>query len=260
MGSKNRQQMISRNWGPLLVLLSQIMSGLMNLCVKTLETKASHPISPFHILNIRMIITLVLSVIYCWVKDIKDFPAGPREVRWLMVVRSVGGCCSAIGFYFSLEYLPLAEASAFSLLAPLGCCIASALLMSGAMSKVQIGAAVTSTVAIFITAQPTFIAKHLGLVDNNPIEYANAYTKNMSKGIAFALFGAFGGAVSCFILHDLLIRTLHTGLTCSRFNEVCLHLYSTHREPCTPAHERKLLRSYNHSCGEHHDTFETRLE
>ncbi|KAG8169162.1 hypothetical protein KVR01_001911 [Diaporthe batatas] len=218
MGSKTRQ-CISRNWGPVLVLLSQILSGVMNLCVKLLETKSSNPISPFSILKIRMIITLTLSAVYCWMKDVDDFPLGPREVRWLMLLRAAGGCCGAIGFYFSLEYLPLAEASVLNLLAPLGCCIASALLMRGGVSTVQVVAAFMSAAAVLITVQPKFITQHLGLGDKGVVDYAGAGSRNMLTGIAFALFGAFGGAIEL------------TNLSPTKCAYTCVRLMGTRAHP-----------------------------
>ncbi|RYP62929.1 hypothetical protein DL770_009504 [Monosporascus sp. CRB-9-2] len=193
MGS-NTRQCLSINRGPLLVLLSQILSSLMNLCAKSLITKFAQPISPFSILNGRMIITLSLSSIYCWVKNIEDFPAGPKEVRWLMLLRAVGGCCGAIGFYCSLKYLPLAEATVLNLLAPLGCCVVSALLLKGTVSKVQIGAAVMSVVAVIITARPTLIVQHLDFVNGMVAKESTVEWKGLLTGIPFALLGAFGGA------------------------------------------------------------------
>ncbi|KAI7773597.1 hypothetical protein LA080_010262 [Diaporthe eres] len=192
MGS-NKPKCTGRNWGPLLVLISQVLSGLMNLCVKILETEFSNPISPFNILKVRMILTLNLSLIYCWVKNIDDFPAGPRGVRWLMIWRSAGGCCGAIGFYYSLDYLPLSEASMLNLLAPLGCCLASAVLMRGGVSKVQFGAVVTSSVAVLITLHPKFISQHLSLGQDVAGEDNTKETGSMLTGIMFALLGAFGG-------------------------------------------------------------------
>ncbi|RYO81713.1 hypothetical protein DL762_002807 [Monosporascus cannonballus] len=193
MGS-NTRQCLSINRGPLLVLLSQILSSLMNLCAKALITKFAQPISPFSILNARMIITLSLSSIYCWVKNIEDFPAGPKEVRWLMLLRAVGGCCGAIGFYYSLKYLPLAEATVLNLLAPLGCCVISVLLLKHTASKVQIGAAVMSVVAVIITARPTLIFQQLDYEKGIVAKESTVEWKRLLTGIPFALLGAFGGA------------------------------------------------------------------
>lgn len=192
----NVRQHLSTNRGPLLVLLSQMLSGLTNLCVKALITKFAQPISPFSILNARMIITLSLSSIYCWLKDVEGFPTGPREVRWLLLLRAVGGCCGAVGFYYSLKYLPLSEATVLNLLASLGCYVVCALLLKGTVSKVQVLAAVMSVVAVIITARPTLIFSKMmsmAVLDTkkNDVEW-----DRLLKGIPFALLGASGGAVS----------------------------------------------------------------
>ncbi|PVH90199.1 hypothetical protein DM02DRAFT_678757, partial [Periconia macrospinosa] len=193
MGS-NTRQCLSTNRGPLLVLFSQILSSLMNLCAQSLITKFAQPISPYSILNARMIITLSLSSIYCWARNVEDFPAGPKEVRWLMLLRAVGSCCGAIGFYYSLKYLPLAEATVLNLLAPLGCCVVSALLMKGTVSKVQIGAAIMSAVAVTITARPTLLFQHFDFAKGMVAEKSSVEGKSLLTGIMFALLGAFGGA------------------------------------------------------------------
>ncbi|KAH8590109.1 hypothetical protein B0O99DRAFT_522082 [Bisporella sp. PMI_857] len=193
MGSSTRS-CVGINRGPILVLLSQIFSSLINLCVKVLITKFAQPISPIRILNTRMIITFSLSSVYCWVKNIQDFPGGAKDVRWLMVLRAVGGSCGAIGFYNSLKYLPLAEATVLNLLAPLGCCIVMALLVRGRASKVQIGAAVMSVMGIVITARPAFIFEKPDFVKKITAKDSTLDETRMLTGILFALLGACGGA------------------------------------------------------------------
>lgn len=136
-------------------------------------------------------------------KKIEGFPGGPKDVRLLMLLRAVGGSCGAIGFYNSLKYLPLAEATVLNLLAPLGCCVVMALLLRGRVSKVQIGAAVMSVVGIVITARPAFLFRHPDFVKGIAARDSTLQGRSLLTGILFALLGACGGAVSRIIHYPI---------------------------------------------------------
>lgn len=196
--ASNIRQRISANRGPLLVVLSQILSSFVNFGAKVLITGVSPPMSPFRILNARMIINLTLSSIYCWCRDVEGFPAGPRHVRCLLVLRAVGGCCAAIGFYCALKDLPLADATVLNLLAPLGSCILVGLLLrrAHAVSMVRIGATVMSVVGVIIITRPPLIFDHFAFWRSTSTEDTTTATRNLLQGNAFALLGAAGGAVS----------------------------------------------------------------
>ena len=75
---------------------------------------------PFQILFVRQSITSALSIAYgVYFTHIPHFPLGPRSVRWLLVTRGLSGFFGVLGLYFSLLYLPLAEATVLTLLAPI---------------------------------------------------------------------------------------------------------------------------------------------
>jgi hypothetical protein len=48
---------------------------------------------------VRFGITLILSCIYCWYTSMPDFPFGKSEIRWLLVLRGIGGAVGVSGFY-----------------------------------------------------------------------------------------------------------------------------------------------------------------
>ena len=196
---------ISQSQGALLVLLSQVLSSIVNVGVKILVTQFQTPVNPFQILNARVIVTLGLSAGYCWHKNVPDHPFGPKEVRKLMLFRAAGGCCGAMGFYYSLEYLPLGEATVLNLLAPLGSCCFIALLTLGSFPRTHIIAAVVSLCSVVLIAKPSFLFGHqaTGCIgpSNASVSLAACDAERLRAGrlltgVMFAILGACGGAVS----------------------------------------------------------------
>lgn len=51
------------------------------------------------ILFVRMAITTTLSTAYMWWTDIPYFPFGMKEVRWLLLLRGIGGFFGVFGMY-----------------------------------------------------------------------------------------------------------------------------------------------------------------
>jgi drug/metabolite transporter (DMT)-like permease len=188
----------SQNRGALLVLLSQVLSSLVNVAVKILVTGLQTPVHPVQILNTRMIVTLFMGVWYCWYNEVPDHPFGPKDVRCLMLVRAVGGACGALGFYYSLEYLPLGEATILNLLAPLGSCCFMAFLTPGSFSRTHVVAASVSVCSVVLIVRPSFLFPHRNAGNIESTNAASYRDENGIRlaGVMFALLGAGGGAVS----------------------------------------------------------------
>jgi drug/metabolite transporter (DMT)-like permease len=53
-----------------------------------------------------------------YVRKVPDWPLGRKEVRWLLVVRGMSGFFGIYGLWYSMMYLPLAEATVITFLAP----------------------------------------------------------------------------------------------------------------------------------------------
>ncbi|KAK3311742.1 hypothetical protein B0H66DRAFT_631090, partial [Apodospora peruviana] len=113
----------------LLVLASQVTAAAINAAAKYVETihgPTSQPetIHPFMILHVRMLITGLGCTLFLFHRDgnssKSDALFGSREVRSLILLRALGGVCGASGFFFSLKYLTLSEATALNFLGPLG--------------------------------------------------------------------------------------------------------------------------------------------
>lgn len=106
-----------KNRAPILVFISQMFGAMMNLAARLLELEDGG-MHPMQVLFTRMIMTVVACGFYMWWKGIPDAPLGPKNVRWLLVARGLTGFFGIYGMWYSVRYLPLAEATVISFLAP----------------------------------------------------------------------------------------------------------------------------------------------
>ncbi|KAL9045942.1 MAG: hypothetical protein Q9214_001105 [Letrouitia sp. 1 TL-2023] len=106
---------------------------------------------------VRMGITLMLSSLYMWWTAVKDFPFGPEEVRKLLLARGCGGFFGLFGIYYSLQYLPLAEATVITFLAPIVTCWACSFLLHELFTRVEQIAGLLSLFGVVLIARPTSI-------------------------------------------------------------------------------------------------------
>ncbi|KAH8807578.1 hypothetical protein F5884DRAFT_343670 [Xylogone sp. PMI_703] len=180
-----------RNKDWLLVLLSQLFSVFMNTAAKFLETEQSS-VHPFQILIVRMLITLLLSTCYLWWNFPEELPFGKSSLRPLSLTRGIAGCFGVIGFYFSLEYLPLGEATILNFLAPMGACCAMAVISTGRFSLVEITSGILSLAGVVLIAQPEFLFGSF----QQAAESSNSSLGATSIGVCFAIVGAMGGMCS----------------------------------------------------------------
>jgi drug/metabolite transporter (DMT)-like permease len=124
----------TRNKGLVLVLAAMFFGSGMNVGTRLLETPGPHgaPMHPYQILFVRQSITALCCTAFgIWSKKIPDFPFGPRKIRWLLVSRGLFGFFGVFGFYFSLIYLPLAEATVLTFLGPIITCYVYSLTIPG---------------------------------------------------------------------------------------------------------------------------------
>lgn len=147
------------NYGAFLVLVSQFFGSMMNIATRTLETPGPHgaPMHPFQILLVRQSITVVLTFTYVvWSKSVPHFPLGPPgTIRLLLIARGIGGFFGVCGMYFSLQYLPISEATVLTFLVPIGACYAFSLLIAGeTFSRQQQLASFISLIGVVFIARP----------------------------------------------------------------------------------------------------------
>ncbi|KZM20674.1 uncharacterized protein EKO05_0007212 [Ascochyta rabiei] len=161
---KTRAQAIwTKNKGLFLVLISQFFGALMNVTTRMLEMEGNDGkgYHPFHILFARMGITVLCASVYMWYKKTEHFPFGMREVRPLLVARGLFGFFGVFGMYYSLLYLPLADATVITFLAPSLACWACSYLINETFTRVEQIAAYVSLFGVILIAGPVSLLTFL---------------------------------------------------------------------------------------------------
>jgi drug/metabolite transporter (DMT)-like permease len=139
------------------MLLAQFFGTLMNVTTRLLEVEGNQGkgLHPFNILFARMGITVVLAMTYMWYNKTPHFPLGHPEVRWLLLARGFGGFFGVTGMYWSLLYLPLADATVITFLAPALACWACSFLINEPFTRVEKIGTLVSLVGVIFIARPT---------------------------------------------------------------------------------------------------------
>jgi len=152
------------------MLLAQIFGTLMNVTTRLLEVEGNrgNGLHPFQILFARMGITFLLASGYMWYKKTPHFPFGLPEVRWLLVARGFGGFFGVFGMYYSLLYLPLADSTVITFLAPGLACWACAILINEPFTRIEQIAGLVSLVGVVLIARPTTFFAAFGGTDSPP--------------------------------------------------------------------------------------------
>jgi drug/metabolite transporter (DMT)-like permease len=151
------QQFWIRNKGLAFMLLGQVFGTLMNVTTRLLEIEGNKGkgLHPFQILFARMGITFILASTYMWYQKTPHFPFGMKDVRWLLIARGLGGFAGVFGMYYSLLYLPLADATVITFLAPSLACWACSILINEPFTRTEKFAGLVSLVGVILIARPT---------------------------------------------------------------------------------------------------------
>ncbi|KAI4183050.1 MAG: hypothetical protein L6R41_005632 [Letrouitia leprolyta] len=142
------------NKGLVLVLVAQLFGALMNVTTRLLET-SGEPLNTFQVMFARMAITLVMGIAYMWWANVDHFPFGPKGVRKLLMARGFGGFFGLFGIYYSLQYLPLADATVITFLAPIVTCWACSILIHEPFTRAEQIAGLVSLIGVVLIARPT---------------------------------------------------------------------------------------------------------
>lgn len=127
----------------------------MNLSARVLQVEEG--MQPFQVLFARQSLTMLGAILYMWWTKTPDFPFGAREVRGLLIARGVFGFFGIYCMWYSMMYLPLAEATVITFLAPSIAGIACYIAFREPFTRVeQIGTFVAFVGVVFI-ARPASI-------------------------------------------------------------------------------------------------------
>ncbi|CAE7193647.1 hypothetical protein P3342_009478 [Pyrenophora teres f. teres] len=152
--------MVQASWtankGLVFVLIAQMFGTLMNVTTRLLEMEGNNGrgYHPFQILFARMSITVICASLYMWYKKTEHFPLGMKEVRSLLVARGLLGFFGVFGMYYSLLYLPLADATVITFLAPSLACWACSYFINEPFTRMEQMAAYVSLFGVVLIARP----------------------------------------------------------------------------------------------------------
>lgn len=233
-----------------LVLLAQMFGASMNVMTQILEIHSSmHPFqvcpvprrrsrsratsSPhdlrytatnsttLQVLFARMSITAVASYFYMWYAQVPA-PFGTKPVRKLLLLRATFGFLGVYGLYYSVQYLPLSEATVITFLAPILTCYACSLLIPGeTFSRRQQLAALVSLAGVVLIARPFSKRDDAGTAaaaeDESPDD-ADAFHHVLATVVAFVgVLGASGAYTTIRMIgrraHPLVSVTYFSSVT-----------------------------------------------
>ncbi|KIM95543.1 hypothetical protein OIDMADRAFT_59340 [Oidiodendron maius Zn] len=180
--------MISK--GSLLVLASQVIAVVVHSLAKFLET--SDDVNPQQILQVRTFVTLSINSLFLATWRPHELPLGGYEIRGLLTLRALGGILGSAGFYYSLQYLPLADATILNLLAPLG----TTFVTSERIKPTHIGSAIVCLLGVCLISKPSFVINLLFQDTGNRYLDFSRSPHSSQRGFIFAIVGVLGGICS----------------------------------------------------------------
>ncbi|THZ29636.1 hypothetical protein D6C91_01470 [Aureobasidium pullulans] len=151
------------NKGVFLILLAQATGSTMDAIVRFLQ-QGGHGMHPFQVIFARMSITALLSTVYMWYTKVPDFPLGAPAVRGWLILRALAGFFGLFCLYYSVHYLPLAEATVFRFLVPIITAWACSVFLGQTFSRTEFAAGVIALLGVVIIAHPAAI---FGRVDDD---------------------------------------------------------------------------------------------
>lgn len=196
------------NKGALMILISELFGSSMDAMARFLQ-QGGRAFPVLQIIVFRMGITFILSSLYMWYIRVPHLPFGPPEVRGWLVLRALSGFTGLFSLYYSVHYLPLAEATVFRFLIPLTTAWACHVLLGQPFTRKQLIAGLVAIVGVVIIAHPeSLFGKVDDTIEADMSKTAVAPGKDdldkvtpsqRAFAITVALFGVFGatGAYTC---------------------------------------------------------------
>ncbi|KAL2872179.1 DMT family transporter [Aspergillus lucknowensis] len=209
--------------GMILVMLSQFFGATMNVMTQVLELEGrdGKGFKPFQILFARMSITVVVSYLYMWYVKVPQ-PFGNRSVLPLLVFRAAGGFWGVYGLYYSVQYLPLSEATVLTFLAPILSCYACSIFLPGEIfTRKQQLAGFVSLIGVVLIARPfAFLRSGAGDADSVEMERekpGDADQAHRVLAVVMALIGVLG-ATSAYTSIRLIGQRCHPLVSVTYFS------------------------------------------
>ncbi|OAA35679.1 Drug/metabolite transporter [Metarhizium rileyi] len=230
LGAEARPSALRRFWlankPSILVALSQFFGATMNLSARFLELEGEG-MHPVQMLLLRQSVTSVCCLAYMWRTKTPDFPFGKREVRWLLLVRGCTGFFGIFGMWWSMMYLPLADATVITFLAPGVAGFVCYYLLREPFTRLEQLATLVAFVGVVLIAQPAALfaptdTENMTKIRRGSIPSADHEPTPRERllAVAVALLGVFGAA-GAFTSLRAIGKRVHPLISVNGFAMIC---------------------------------------
>lgn len=161
-----------------------------------------------------------------------DFPFGKREIRWLLILRGISGFAGVFGMWYSMMYLPLADATVITFLAPGVAGFLCYLLLREPFTRAEQLATLMAFLGVVLIAQPAALFQK-SPKDETPVNGSAGHGGSSLPGldhettaeerlvaVGVALSGVAGAAVAFTTLRTIGKRA-HPLISVNFFGIVC---------------------------------------
>ena len=175
----------------------------MNLSARLVELEGDgmHPVQA---LLMRHSITALCCTTYMWWNKTPDFPFGKKEIRWLLWLRGACGFWGIYGVWYSMMYIPLADATVITFLAPGVAGLICWFTLREPFTRIEQLATFVALLGVVLIARPTTLFSHSDNDDTSTTEPPEsggipgadheATPEERLIAVAVALLGVFGAA------------------------------------------------------------------
>lgn len=204
-GFKQPPSFIQRFWQnnlpSICVALAQLFGALMNLSARFMELEGDG-MHPVQLLFYRQGLSAIGCSIYMWKAGFPDFPLPHKGIRLLLFFRSFSGFFGIYGMWYSMMYLPLADATVITFLAPGVAGILCYFALREPFTRMEQLATLIAFFGVVLIAQPATFFVDSGKKPSHETPEAGAlpgldHEATASErliAVAVALLGVFGAA------------------------------------------------------------------
>lgn len=210
------------NTGLLLIACSQAFFAVMNVFAKLLANPPppAQPVSTLQLIFVRMSLTYVFAVCYMYATGVKDWLFGPREVRWLLVLRGSVGFLGLFSLYFTLQYLSLSVATVLTFLVPFFTLFLGYVFLGESFTMREAAAGLVALLGVLFIARPfAFFGKGDDSAGDGPDE-EDPWKATSAQRLTAVLVSLLGvvGASGAYVTIRYIGKRAHALISVSIFS------------------------------------------
>lgn len=224
-----------RNKPSILVASSQLFGALMNMSARLLEL-GEERMHPLQVLLVRQSLTVAACSAYMYWTSTPGFPWGPKGIRILLGLRGFFGFFGIFCMWSSMMYLPLADATVITFLAPGITGLACFLLLGEPFTRIERIATLVALFGVVLIAQPASLfstgeadsptsAAEVTTGPEDPSDGDEATPEERLMAVGIALLGVCGAAGAYTMLRTIGKRA-HPLISVNAFGMTCVLICS----------------------------------